>query len=180
MSFARVRALIVIGVLAVAAVVFVVTALVKDSQGGEIDGDGCPDGFVRANIALREPKEIKVRIFNATDNDGVGNRVTQDFKNRGFQTQKPENSKKAVDEVAVLRFGPKAVGAAHLLKAYFLNDAERQYDAKRTTDVVDVVIGTQFRQLATLTEVNQSLSSLGEPTPPPGACPAVEAPAAAR
>ena len=115
MSFARVRALIVIGVLAVAAVVFVVTALIRDSQGGEIDGDGCPDGYVRANVTLQEPKDIKLKVFNATDNDGWGGRVTEDFKNRGFQTQKPENSKKAVDAVAVLRFGPKAVGAAHLL-----------------------------------------------------------------
>lgn len=173
MSFARVRALIVIGLLAVTAVVVVVVALVRDSQGGEVSGDGCPEGYVRANVTLQEPKDIKIKVFNATDIDGTGSKVSEEFKNRGFQTQKPENNKKSVNEIAVLRFGPKAVGAAHLLKAYFLNDADVQYDAKRTNDTVDVIIGTQFRQLATSTEVNQSLAGLGEPTLPPGACPAV-------
>jgi hypothetical protein len=42
--------------------------------------------------------------------------------------------------------------------------------AKRTTDVVDIVIGAEFQQLATSTEVNQSLAALGEPEVPPGAC----------
>jgi len=32
------------------------------------------------------------------------------------------------------------------------------------------VIGNGFRQLATTTEVNQSLVEVGEPTLPPGAC----------
>ena len=36
--------------------------------------------------------------------------------------------------MAVLRFGPKAVGAAHLLRAYFLDEADTQYDkTARTT-----------------------------------------------
>jgi hypothetical protein len=35
---------------------------------------------------------------------------------------------------------------------------------------VDIVIGAQFQQLATSTEVNQSLVELGEPEVPPGAC----------
>jgi hypothetical protein len=36
--------------------------------------------------------------------------------------------------------------------------------------VIDIVIGSEFRQLATTTEVNQSLVEVGEPTVPPGAC----------
>lgn len=180
MSFSRVRALIVIGMLAVAAMVFVVVALVRDSQGGDDLGDGCPEGYIRANITLLEPKDIKIKVFNASDLTGAGSQVSEEFKNRGFQTQKPENNKKSVDEVAVLRFGPKTVGAAQLLKAYFLNDAIPQYDAKRTNDIVDVVIGTQFQQLATTTEVNQSLAGIGEPSLPPGACPATRAKATAK
>jgi hypothetical protein len=35
---------------------------------------------------------------------------------------------------------------------------------------VDVVIGNQFRQLATETEVRQSIAALGNPEPPPGTC----------
>ena len=75
-----------------------------------------------------------------------------------------------VKGVAQLRYGPAAVGAAHLLKAYFLAQAEPQYNPKRKGAVVDVVIGSEFQQLATTTEVNQSLVELGAPDVPPGAC----------
>jgi hypothetical protein len=170
MSFSRVRALVVIGVLAVSAVIFVVVALVRDSQGGTVSGTGCPDGYVKANVVLPEPRAVKIKVFNATKNPGWASEVTEDFKNRRFQVQKPEDNNKVVEKVAVLRYGPKSVGAAHLLRAYFLSQAEPQYDAKRATDVVDVIIGTRFRQLATTTEVNQSIVELGEPEVPPGAC----------
>ena len=69
-----------------------------------------------------------------------------------------------------MRYGPEAVGSAWLLRAYFLNQADAQYDAKRKGVVVDVVIGSSFQQLATTTEVNQSLVELGEPELPVGAC----------
>lgn len=170
MTFARVRALVVIGVLLVAAVIFVVVAIVRDSQGGPQASVNCPEGWPRANIKLPEPKEVKVKVFNATDTDGLGAQVTEDFKNRKFITQKPGPNPKVLNQVAVLRFGPKAVGGAHLLRAYFLSEAEPIYDAKRTNDIVDVVIGSEFKQLATTTEVNQSLVELGEPEVPLGAC----------
>ena len=175
MSFARVRALVVVGVLAVAAVVFVVVALVRDTQGGAVANGGCPEGSVMANVRLPDdPQEVTVRVFNGTDQQGMADRVTNDFKNRRFQTQKPDENDKKVEGVAELRYGPEAVGSAWLLRAYFLNQAEPRYNAKRKGGVVDIVIGQQFQQLATTTEVNQSLVELSEPQVPPGACPAPE------
>ncbi len=171
MSFARVRALVVVGVLAVAAVVFVVVALVRDTQGDAVAGGGCPDGSVMANVTLPDdPEQVTVRVFNGTKTPGLADSVTNEFKNRRFQTQKPTENKKKVDGVAVMRYGPEAVGSAWLLRAYFLNQADVQYDAKRKGAVVDVVIGSGFQQLATTTEVNQSLVELGEPEVPLGAC----------
>ncbi|MGW4944269.1 LytR C-terminal domain-containing protein [Actinoplanes sp. NPDC004185] len=170
MSFARVRALVVVGVLAVAAVVFVVVALVRDTQGDAVAG-GCPDGSVMANLTLPDdPEQVTVRVFNGTKTPGLADSVTNEFKNRRFKTQKPAENKKKVDDVAVMRYGPEAVGSAWLLRAYFLNQAEPQYDPKRKGAVVDVVVGKGFQQLATTTEVNQSLVELGEPELPPGAC----------
>ena len=170
MSFARVRALVVVGVLAVAAVVFVVVALVRDTQGDAVAG-GCPEGSVMANVTLPDdPEQVTVRVFNGTDSAGLAENVTNEFKNRRFKTGKPAENKKKVDGVAVMRYGPEAVGSAWLLRAYFLNQADAQYDAKRKGVVVDVVIGSSFQQLATTTEVNQSLVELGEPELPVGAC----------
>jgi hypothetical protein len=170
MSFARVRALVVIGVLAVAAVVFVIVALVRDSQHNAI-ANGCPAGSVMADVSLPDdPSEVTIRVFNGTNKTGLADSVTNEFQNRRFKTQKQAENKKKFTGVAQLRYGPAAVGSAHLLKAYFLAQAVPLYDPKRKGTVVDVVIGNQYQQLATTTEVNQSLVELGEPEVPPGAC----------
>jgi LytR cell envelope-related transcriptional attenuator len=170
MSFARVRALVVIGVLAVAAVVFVIVALVRDSQHDPV-ANGCPKGSVTADVALPDDSdEVTVKVYNGTNKPNLAEEATNDFKNRGFKTQKPAESKKKFTGVAQLRYGPAAVGKAHLLKAYFLAQAVPQYDPKRKGDAVDVVLGSKYLELATLTEVNQSLFELGEPDVPPGAC----------
>ena len=58
-----------------------------------------------------------------------------------------------------------------MLRAYFLDQSKLEYNAKRKGTLIDIVIGSGFRQLATTTEVNQSLVEVGEPTLPPGACP---------
>ncbi len=170
MTFARVRAFIVVGVLVTAAVVFVVVALLRDTQSDAQVGSRCPDGALRANLALPRPKEVKIRVLNGTDNDDLGNRVSEDFKNRKFQTEKPGDNEKVVEGIAQLRYGAKSVGAAHLLDAYFLGKAEPLFDPTRRDDIVDVIVGTRFQQLATQTEVNQSLVELGGPSPPPGTC----------
>jgi LytR cell envelope-related transcriptional attenuator len=171
MSFARVRALVVVAALTVAAIIFVVVALVRDSQTGDTPVAGCPEGFVMANIRLPEPKDVKIKVFNGSGIPGQGEQVADDFRNRKFQVdKKASNSTKAVDGIAVLRYGPEAVGAAHLLRAYFLDEATTQYDRKRKGDVVDVIIGTDFQQLGTTTEVNQSIGALGNPPLPAGAC----------
>ena len=176
MSFARVRALVVIGVLAVAAVVFVVVALVRDSQGDALaDGGGCPEGAPLADITLpADNKDVKVKVLNATSKAGLAEQVTGDFRNRGFSLQKPDENSSKYEGIAIIRYGPKAVGDAQLLKAYFLGEAKPEYDAKRADDIVDIIVGADYAQLATSTEVNQSLVELGEPEVPPGAC---EAPA---
>ena len=164
------RALVVLGVLTVAALVFVGVAVVRDSQTEATATEECPAGYVLANVSLPEPKDVKLKVYNAAGLNGLGARVSTDFGNRKFQVEDPENNDKTSSDVATLRYGPKTVGAAHLLRAYFLDNARTEYDPKRDNDVVDVIIGTRFEQLATTTEVNQSLVELGQPELPPGAC----------
>jgi hypothetical protein len=170
MSFARVRALVVVGVLAVAAIVFVITALVRDSQGGPIGG-GCPAGAPMADITLPDdPADVTIKVYNGTNISGMADSVSTEFKNRRFTVQKPAESKTKYKGVAEIRFGPDTVGRAQLLRAYFLAQSKMEYNPKRKGMVIDIVIGREFRQLATTTEVNPSLAAAGEPTVPPGAC----------
>lgn len=171
MSFARVRALVVVGLLGVLALVFVVVALVRDTQSEAGIGGGCPEGWPLADVTLREPKDVKINVLNGTDQIGLASKIADDFRNRKFQVKKTGDEKKQIDDIAVLRYGPKGVGSAHLLRAYFLDNAEAEYDPKREDDTVDVVLGGAFQQLATTTEVNQSLGDLGSPVAPPGSCP---------
>ncbi|MEH0936531.1 LytR C-terminal domain-containing protein [Micromonospora psammae] len=165
------RALVVVGLLAVVALVFVVVAMVKDTQGKAGMAGGCPEGWPLADVTLREPKDVKISVLNGTGEPGRAGTVADDFRNRKFQVKKVGNEPKGFEGVAVLRYGPKGVGSAHLLRAYFLNNAKTAYEATRKDDTVDVVLGNGFQQLATTTEVNQSLGDLGAPAAPAGSCP---------
>ncbi|MFC3505211.1 LytR C-terminal domain-containing protein [Micromonospora krabiensis] len=164
------RALVVVGLLAVTALVFVVVAVVRDSQSNAGTAKGCPDGWPLADIALRDRKDVKINVLNGTDQPGLARQVADEFRNRQFQIKKITNEK-PIDDIAVLRYGPKGVGSAHLLRAYFLDNAETKYQPERQDDSVDVVLGNGFQQLATTTEVNQSLGDLGAAEAPPGTCP---------
>ncbi|MFY1694950.1 MULTISPECIES: LytR C-terminal domain-containing protein [unclassified Solwaraspora] len=166
------RALVVVGVLVVFALIFVVVAMVRDSQSGDAATASCPAGWAVADVTLREAKDVRLNVFNATDTSGLATNVADDLGNRKFQIEEAANDPEGrrIDGVAVLRYGPKAVGSAHLMRAYFLDQATTEYDPAREDDIVDVVIGNAFRQLATTTEVNQSLAALGKPVLPPETC----------
>jgi hypothetical protein len=177
MSFARFRALTVVGVLFVCALVLVVAALIRDTQSRAGATRECPPGHVPADLRLPDEKNIKINVYNATDRRGLAESIANEFESREFTIANKDKIKEAndplkkrVEGAAELRYGPKAHGAAWVINAYFLGEADLQIDLKRSDDVVDVVLGEKFRQLATVTEVNQSLVSLGLPTPPPGTC----------
>jgi hypothetical protein len=176
MSFARVRALAVVGILVAAAAVFVIVALVKDHQGGPVsEANKCAEGSVMANAKLPEEKDVKLTIYNGTSRTGVAGDVANDFLSRKFKEAKvvtaaPSPAEKTNDQVAVIRFGPQTVGAAWLVRAYFLNQAKPEFDKARQDDKVEIILGGKFQQLPTTTEVKQSIGALGNPQLPEGTC----------
>jgi hypothetical protein len=172
MSFARVRAMAVVGALVVCAIIFVTMAIVRDRQSGRQQTGGCASDAVLANVTLPVPEDVKLNVYNATDKPKLASEVAADFANRKFKVEKQGNDPlgKRVDAVAAVRYGPQAVGAAWLVQAYFLDEAKDEFDINRKDDVVDVVIGTKFKQLATTTEKNQALGQMGAPQAPTGTC----------
>ncbi len=98
--------------------------------------------------------------------------MAESFANRKFDVLERADNDSEVEGVAELHYGPRAVGAAQLVGAYFLNNATMVFDINREDDVVDVVLGDNFRQLATPTEVSQAIAAAGNPAPPEGTCPA--------
>jgi hypothetical protein len=172
MTFTRVRALIFIAVLFVTAGVVVLTAINRDTQILP-PADKCAPGDIRANISVPERNQVTINVFNGTSRVGLAEQIGGEFGNRGFTVAKMESAPEGerYDGVAVIAFGPEALGAAWLVSAYFLADeAAMNFDRERTGAEVDVTLGGKFQQLATSTEVNQSIAQMGSPELYPGTC----------
>jgi hypothetical protein len=172
MSLARLRALIIVGVLVVAAAVFVTVAILRDKQDDAQIAVDCQTGDVPADLRLPDDTTtIKLNVFNATTSPGLAGQVASDFRARKFTVAKEETAPPpALEAVAEIRYGPKMVGAAWVVSAFFLNDAKKKFDISREDDTIDVVIGTKYLELATFTEQRQALGAAGEPVLPPGTC----------
>ena len=176
MSLARARALAIVGTLVIAALVLVVTAIIKDKQSSmSYAGGGCAPGQIKISTKLPPPSQIKLNVYNGTGPKnripGLAGQVADDFRNRGFTVGKVEEHPQNYDQVAKLSYGPKAVAAASVVRGYFLGLTDTGgFDIKRTDDVVDIILGSKFKELGSKTEVNQKIAQLGNPSPPPGTC----------
>lgn len=178
MTFTRVRALIFVAVLFVTAGVVVIMAINKDTQTLPV-AEGCLPGEIQANIKVPERDQVTINVYNGTSRQGLADQIGGEFRNRGFQVSKMESAAdgKQYDQIAVITYGPQAIGAAWLVSAYFLVDeAEKNYQEDREGAEVDVMLGSKFQQLATSTEVNQSIAAKGSPQLEPGTCEAPDTP----
>jgi hypothetical protein len=165
MTLARLRAIAIVAVLAVSALVFVGFAISKDRQTHNVVAIGCAKGKVPVNLKLPDDtKDIKVNVYNGTEESGLAGEVADDLRGRKFNVGKIGNDPlgQRLDSVAVLRYGPSVVGAAWVVNAHMLNKATLEFDIKRPDDTIDIVIGSQFKKLATATEMRQSLSQAGK------------------
>lgn len=173
MQMARIRAIALISTLAIIGITLAVITLNRDTQAEAPVVESCPAGFVPVNNKLPDAEsEVKINVYNATNTVELARNVAAEFTNRKFKVEKTgTDPKKQPDIVAELRYGPKAVGASQLLRAYFLNAVEEDgFDIKREDDTIDVIIGGEFKQLATPTEMRQAVAALGNPILPPGTC----------
>jgi hypothetical protein len=172
MTFAKVRAMIFVAVLFVTAGVVVLMAISKDTQTLPV-ASGCLEGQVPANIKMPERDQVTINVYNGTPRVGLAEQVGGEFANRGFHVGKMESMPDGgqYEQIALITFGPEAIGAAWLVSAYFLTDtAEHNFQLDRKGAEVDVTLGNKFQQLATSTEVNQSIAANGTPELEPGTC----------
>ncbi|MGW4945285.1 LytR C-terminal domain-containing protein [Actinoplanes sp. NPDC004185] len=97
--------------------------------------------------------------------------VTIDLKHRGFvatERQAVDPDTDGSGPVAVLRYGPQAVGAATVVRALVHGDVVMKFLPDRGSRTIDLVLGADFDRLATTTEVNTALVRVGAPTRPAG------------
>ena len=129
----------------------------------------CPPGAVPVSVELPERTDITVNVYNGTSRPGLGTEVAQELRTRGFHVARVAASDDPSAE-SVLRYGPDGLGAAWLLRAYFPG-ARVDFDPGRRGATVDVIVGANFVNVPTTTEINQGIARLGQPVAPPGTCP---------
>jgi hypothetical protein len=130
----------------------------------------CRSGLVPVSLRIPQPNEVGVNVLNASGADGLELTVLVDLGQRGFQMLSTTAGLATNDNVAIIRYGPRTLGAGWLLRAYLLDQAVPEFDRNRSDDRVDVVLGKRYRGLGTPAEVNQALAQLGVPALPPGTC----------
>jgi hypothetical protein len=105
-----------------------------------------------------DPTTVTVRVFNATDEAGLAQTVSDDLKNRGFTIDEVANdpSDREVTGTGEIRYGRRGEDAASYLSVYLPGAGE--YLDVRADARVDLVIGPEFNGLATPEEVAAALS----------------------
>src|SRR3954464_13940265 len=130
----------------------------------------CPSGQVPVDLRLPLPRDVRLMVLNGSGVPGREKDVIVQLGQRGFQVLDTTTVVPPVEEVALIRYGPRTVGAAQVMRAYFLDEARPEFSLDDRDDPVEIVLGTKFRELGTKTEVNQALARLGQPSAPPGTC----------
>lgn len=127
-------------------------------------------GCVEVDLTVPAPDEVRMGVTNATGVSGRELDVFVEFGQRGFQMLSTTSAAPLYEGVAVVRFGPATAGGAHLVRAYLRDRAEMEFSKLRRGDRIELVVGTQFAEVATVAEAEQELVRLGPLDPPPGAC----------
>jgi hypothetical protein len=103
------------------------------------------------------PTTVTVRVLNATDERGLAQTVGKDLQSRGFTVTEfgNDSSGRKITGIGELRHGARGREAASFLRAYL--PGAKDYVDTRATATVDLVIGPQFKQLATPDQVAAAL-----------------------
>ena len=120
------------------------------------------------------PAAVRVRVLDGGAPAGLLGTATAQLRARSFTVLTGVTGGGPAD-VATLRYGPAAIGAATLLRAEVRGEVGMEFDPGRQDQVVDLTIGPAFTRLATTTEVNEGLVAAGEPSRP-AQCSAVAPP----
>ncbi|TFV53194.1 LytR C-terminal domain-containing protein [Blastococcus sp. TF02A_35] len=106
-----------------------------------------------------DPGTVSVRIFNATDEAGLAQRVSDQLGARGFTIGEVANdsSEREVQGVGEVRYGSRGRDQARFLGAY-APGVELHQDTRATSEV-DLVLGPEFTGLAAEEEVAAAIEA---------------------
>ncbi|WP_164842249.1 LytR C-terminal domain-containing protein [Actinoplanes solisilvae] len=113
------------------------------------------------------PAAVRIQVLDGGAPAGSAAATVAGLRDRSY-TVNGTTRTTTVHNPATLRYGPRAIGAAALLRAQLREDAEMVFEPARDGDTVDLTIGPGFAaRLVTPTELNQALAAAGTPSAPP-------------
>ncbi|WP_223832876.1 LytR C-terminal domain-containing protein [Streptomyces venezuelae] len=121
---------------------------------------------------LPTPKQITVNVYNATPRGGLAKKTADELKKRGFTIGEVGNATKAYDKkvkgTGLLLGAKSAADTAIPVLGTQLAGAEHRSDARRSGEV-DLVIGSEFKNLTKKEDADKALAALAKPKPTPTA-----------
>lgn len=125
-------------------------------------------------VALPQPGQITVNVYNATPRAGLAKAVGDELKKRGFTIGKvgnaPADFDKKVPDAGILVGSPQTDKAAFSVLGTNLAGATHQTDTRETGDI-DLILGDAFKDLTTKEDADKALAALANPQPaPPKKC----------
>jgi hypothetical protein len=120
---------------------------------------------------LPEPSAITVNVYNATKQQGLAKRISDELKSRGFAIGQVANDplNQPVPGPAVVRHGFPGTSAATVIGAHVTGS--QTFDDSRADATVDLVLGDGFQGLAAPEAVTAALAPPPSPAPTaPGDC----------
>jgi hypothetical protein len=130
------------------------------------------------NLALpADWRQVHVTVIDATGHPGLVAAAVAGLRARGLVVTAGGATTDRHAGVVTLRYGPQAVGAAWIIASQFGVATpgasvvwSDEFQPTRAGMDVDLILGQGFEQLASVTEVNQSVAARGLPMAPPGTC----------
>lgn len=149
--------LIFLLVLALAALATWWYVLRQDDQQTAKEQKACASAQAAAPPTL-DPKTVHLRVYNATDTAGLATQVGTALTGRGFVVDEVANdsSGRTVTGVGEIRHGARGAETAKYVAVYLPGAGD--FQDTRATTVVDVVIGPDFKTLASPDAVAAALA----------------------
>lgn len=121
-------------------------------------------------VALPQPGQITVNVYNATPRAGLAKAVGDELKKRGFAIGEvgnaPADFDKKVPGAGILVGSPQTDKAVFSVLGANLAGATQQTDAREGADV-DLILGDAFKELTTKEDADKALAVLANPQPAP-------------
>ncbi|RSS81325.1 LytR C-terminal domain-containing protein [Streptomyces sp. WAC06614] len=123
-------------------------------------------------VALPQPAQITVNVYNATPRAGLAKAVGEELKKRGFTVANvgnaPADFDKKVTGTGILLGSPKTDKAVYSVLGTQLAGVTQQADAREGADV-DLILGDAFKELSPQADADKALAVLAHPVPAPSA-----------